>query len=149
MKLQLLFNRNNKEFIGYGANGQDALKNSNLLIKEIELDTESFNSARWVWRGNYDEGELIDLNADKAIVLETDVDFKNYDIMARKSNLDVYMCQRICQMSFEEFQQFTVLRNQILEKIRKEKEFFQSSPHHKYVPREAVRESLHKSFKIC
>lgn len=148
MQLQLLFNKTNKEFIGYGANGHDHLNKSNLLIKEIEIPDGSFNVARYVWSGNYDHGELIDLNAGPAIVLETDVAFKNYDILARKVNLDVYAIQRLCEMSFDDFQNFIVMRDTINAKIKKEIEFFSKSKLHKFVPRVKVKETLEKTLKV-
>lgn len=148
MTLQLLFNPINKEFIGFAANGQEHINSSNLLIKEIELDSESFNLARYVWDGDYDSGQLVDLNLGPAIVLETDVEFKNYDIFARRLNIDVYALEKICKMTFDEFQNFIVMRNKINDKIEKEKIFFKNSRIHKFVPREDVRKVLEKTLKI-
>lgn len=148
MILQILFNANNKEFIGFGAVGQDGIKKSHLLIREIEVEDGAFNLARYVWSGNYDSGELIDLNKGKGIVLETDVDYKNYDIFARKFNMDLYAVERICRMSFDEFQSFSAMRLTINQKIEKEKKFFADSKYHVYVPKEEVKQKLEKALEV-
>jgi hypothetical protein len=148
MILQILFNANNKEFIGFGAVGHDQIKKSHLLIKEIEIENGAFNLARYVWSGNYDSGELIDLNKGKGIVLETDVDYKNYDIFARKFNLDFYATERICRMSFDEFQSFSAMRQSIVEKIEREKKFFSQSKYHVYIPKEEVKQKLETALAV-
>lgn len=148
MTLQVLFNPTNKEFVGFGATGHDDIKKSHLLVKEIEVPNESFNLARYVWSGNYDSGELIDLNKGKGIVLETDVDYKNFDIFARKVNVDVYAIERICKMTDQEWYDFSNMRMTINQKIEREKKFFSESPLHEYIPRDRVKKNLETALKI-
>lgn len=148
MLIQLLFNPVNREFVAFGAGGQDLIGKSNLLVREVELEDGAFNAARYIWKGTYDTGDLIDLNNGPAIVTESDVDFKNFEIFARKYKMDLYAVEQLCNMDDNELEDFLQYRQKIVNKIKKEKDFFIDSNYHEYISKEDLHSKTKKSFEV-
>lgn len=134
MKICCLFNKEGK-FISF--TDQLMLPNEKLKLKIIDLtelgiEDNIFNVARFRWEGDYDNGKLIDLFAEKkVVVLERDIDAKYYGLFYRKYTLDAVIEEILLQMSKLGVKSDIVdFFSKLIEKREKEKEFFRNSEHH-------------------
>lgn len=135
------------------------------LIKEIEIEDNVFNIARFRWEGDYDTGQLIDLFKEKrAIVTEKEVDEKYYGLFFRKytieeilfnlikysdfrKTLEVVDDGRECYTRNNEAGYMQRFLDVLMKKKEKEIEMYKSSPNHIYETRNDQAERIKDSFK--
>jgi len=129
-----LFNSKNKQFVGFVADPTNLPPNS--LLKEFNIEEEQFNLARYTWKGDYDNGELIDLNKGVSQVNEHLIETKNAEIFWRKTDktqLIFDILTFIENGTVSETLKDTInLKNKIVQKQKSELEYFMKSPIHEF-----------------
>ncbi len=146
MKLLLLFNSSNKEFIGFGAFGQEEIIKGNLLYKEVEFEQDTFNLARYTWEGDYDNGKIVDLQLKNPIVTERGIIDKNLNILVKKYGLDFFIIEGLYFL--DKKNEFLVDFSEICAKIEKEKEHFSKSSAHEYKTLETEQKEIEKALHV-
>lgn len=151
MPVYILFNKNSKKLISY-TDDISQLPKDNFLIKEI--DTESlgitngeFNLARYKWEGDYDNGKLIDMVAERlAIVSEEDIERKYYELFFRKFSLEQVLLELVRAMP-----QAHPMKNFLRAldtKKTKEIAFYTDSPNHIYETKASAQERIKEAFSV-
>lgn len=123
----------------------------NSLIKEFNIEEEQFNLARYTWKGDYDDGELVDLNKGLSQVNEYLIETKNAEIFWRKTNKTQLIFDILYYIEngvIPETLRATInLKNQIVEKQEKELQHFIESPIHEFRSKEDVIRDTKQAFE--
>lgn len=151
-KIYLYFNTITRKLV-FITDDPDPIKSAGFsLVKEIEIEGDEFNLARFRWDGTYDDGRLVDLFTEKtAIVTEDEIDKKYYGLFFRKYSLDQVLFNLINCVQFlpetdgYEMQKFLAA---LLSKKNLEIEKYKTSPNHIYETRDDEKKRIADSFKI-
>jgi hypothetical protein len=115
---------------------------NNMLIKEflfsdLGLTDNRINLSRFKWEGDYDNGRLVDVISEKkSIVTQKEVDTKYSSIFFSKYNNDlseiIYEIILNLDMKTDRGKEMQEFLNTLLEKKRKDIEFYKNSDLHIY-----------------
>lgn len=161
MKVYLLFNKYTKKFISF-LSDIDLLPKDNFLIKEYSLEDlhitgENFNLARFRWEGDWDQGQLIDMFAEKkAIVTEEEVDLKYNGILFRKYRLEKLLFLILDKLSklpedasdSDDWKTLSSFFQRLMQKKNLEIKYFKESDNHFFDSKEQMDKDLKDSFTV-
>lgn len=130
----------------------------NILVKsfqfsELGINDGKINLNRFRWEGDYDSGKLVDIVSDKkAVVTEKEVDVKYSSIFFGKYNydLDLILFEILLNtdMKTEKGKAMKSFLETLLEKKRKDIEFYKNSDLHIFETREEMKSRQQEAFKI-
>lgn len=124
------------------------------LYKEIEVEGNEINLARFKWDGDYDTGRFVDLFKEKkAVVTEQEIENKYYGMFFRKYSVEEALFNLIQTLyktssEFKEGVEMQEFLKALLEKKHKEIEMYKNSPNYIYETRQDQDKRMAESFKI-
>jgi hypothetical protein len=137
----------------------EKIKTDNLLVREIDVEADLgitegvINLARYKWEGDYDSGTLVDLfEQKKAIVTEKEIDEKYNAIFYRKYPFDAVISNLISALytpktDAPDILEMAKFHEALLNKKKKEIEFYKSSVNHIFETREYQEEREKNTFR--
>lgn len=122
------------------------LNTGNVLVKEIEIDDDQMNLARFRYEGDYDDGKLIDLFAEKkSIVTEEEIDQKYDNLLYRKySQSDIVLSMHSNDVLAEQIKEWM---NKLWQKKQKEIDMYKNSNMYIYESRELQKKRQEEILK--
>lgn len=122
------------------------LNTGNVLVKEIEIDDDQMNLARFRYEGDYDDGKLIDLFAEKkSIVTEEEIDQKYDNLLYRKySQSDIVLSMHSQEDKALEIKEFMM---KLWRKKQKEIDMYKNSDMYIYESRELQKKRQEEILK--
>ena len=131
------------------------------LYKEIEIEGEDVNLARYRWEGDFDTGKLLDLFVEKkAVVTEELIDKKYYEMFFRKYPLEKVIFKLIHSIDFKmyamgedgsmhhnEGYKMQVFLDKLLKKKAEEIESYKKSTDHIFETTEMQNQRIEEAFK--
>jgi hypothetical protein len=129
---------------------------NNLLIKEyrfkdIGIPDEKINLNRFKWVGDFDTGHLVDLVTEKkSVVTEKEMNDKTRTLFYRKYDIDTILFQLVLNtpMHTVEGNEMQSFLRKILDKKKKDIEFFQNSDLHIWETEHDEKKRQEDAFKI-
>ena len=122
------------------------LNTGNVLVKEIEIDDDQMNLARFRYEGDYDDSKLIDLFAEKkSIVTEEEIDQKYDNLLYRKySQSDIVLSMHSNDVLAEQIKEWM---NKLWQKKQKEIDMYKNSNMYIYESRELQKKRQEEILK--
>jgi hypothetical protein len=164
-KIYIVFNSTTRKPV-FIVDSLEAIQNTGFtLIKEVEIEGNEINLARFKWIGDYDTGKFTDLFLEKkAIVTEEEVDNKYYGMFFRKYSMEEAVFNLIKHAEFRHTSEIIDGKDyftdnneggymkrfleSLLKKKEKEIQTYKNSPNHIYETKADQEKRLEESFKI-
>ena len=151
MKVYALFNKYTDKFVSFTNNISmfpvDNFNVREIILEELGITDGNFNLAQFRWEGNYKEGRLVDLFAEKkSIVTEETVDMKYYGLFFRKYKIEEAIFALLENGAKAE--EMRVFHQKLMKKKADEEKFYKESNSHIYESTEFQQQREQEIFKV-